>query len=61
MSPVKNPQITQLVLFLKNIVFTSFRACGWDKRWGIKGEDRGRGLREIHVPYNVANPLLMPF
>lgn len=61
MSPVKNPQITLLVLFLKNTVFTCFRACGWGKRGGIKGEGRGRGLREIHVAYNVANPLLIPF
>ena len=27
-SPVKYPQITLLVLFLKNTVFTCFEACG---------------------------------
>lgn len=46
-SPIKNPQITPLVLFPINKVFTCFRACGWGKRGGgIKGEGGERGLRK---------------
>lgn len=55
LSPVKNPQVTPLVLLLKNTMFTCFKARGWGKRGGNKGEGGGR---EIYVACNVANPIL---